>query len=465
MKIFNDKGFWKKTFELALPVAIQNMLTSSFLLVDTLLVSRLGDVSLAAVGMAGQWSWLMTMIIFGICSATGVFVSQYWGVKDKNRIYQTMGIALALGLSVSMIFFAISFLNPGGVIHLFNKEQSVIDEGARYLKIVAFSYPAIAITNVLSVVLRSTEKVRLPMYISAITTVINIFLDYCMIFGKAGFSKMGIRGAALATLIAAWVGVFALILLSFIQRNILITRIKTVFTIPKEQITLFAKRAVPVILNETMWGTGTFIYTLIFSNMGYEYYASVTILKSIENIEYVFFIGLCNACAVMLGKSIGKGEIRRALNDSKRFLIIIPILAVIIGAIAIIIRVPLVNIFDMGDNISELTVKSAKQLIILYSLELPVRTLAFTFIVGIFRAAGDTLTAAKYDLGTLWLCSLPATLIAAYVLKLDFIVCYAIMFVFEDYIKVALCFIKYRKQTWIKPVTKEGKAALSRMKQ
>ncbi|MBQ9518098.1 MAG: MATE family efflux transporter [Eubacterium sp.] len=461
-KILNDKDFWKKTAELALPVAVQNMLTSSFTLVDTLLVSSLGDISLAAVGMAGQWGWLMNMIIFGICSATGVFVSQYWGVKDKKNIHVTMGIALIISLAVSAVFFALSFFAPNSVIHLFNSNKAVIDEGSKYLVIIAFSYPAVAITNILSVVLRSTEKVRLPMYISAITTMLNIGLDYCLIFGNLGFKEMGIGGAALATLISAWVGVFALILLSLADKNIIIAPVKEVFSIRKRNVTAFAKKAIPVILNESLWGGGTFLYTLIFANMGYEYYAAITILKSFENIEYVFFIGLCNASAVMIGKSVGKGEIERGITDAKRFMIIVPSASVIIGIIAIIFRVPLVNIFDMGNNISQLTITTAIQLIVIYSVELPLRTFGYTMIVGVLRAGGDTLSAAKYDLASLWLFSLPATVIAAYVLKLPFIWCYIVMFIFEDYIKLFLTLRRYKSKKWIIPVTEEGKAGLEK---
>ncbi|MBR1531700.1 MAG: MATE family efflux transporter [Eubacterium sp.] len=461
-KLFNDKNFWKKTAGLALPVAMQNMLTSSFTLVDTLLVSRLGDKSLAAVGMAGQWGWLMNMIIFGICSATGVFVSQYWGVKDKKNIHVTMGISLTISLTVSAVFFALSFFAPNSVIHLFNSNRGVIDEGSKYLVIIAFSYPAVAITNILSVVLRSTEKVRLPMYISAITTVLNIGLDYCMIFGNFGFRKMGISGAALATLISAWVGVIVLILLSLAQKNIIIAPVKDVFSIKKQNVAAFSKKAIPVILNESLWGGGTFLYTLIFSNMGYEYYAAITILKSFENIEYVFFIGLCNASAVMIGKSVGKGEIERGLTDSKRFMIIVPAASVLIGIIAIIFRAPLVNIFDMGNNISQLTITTAIQLIVIYSIELPMRTLGYTMIVGILRAGGDTLSAAKYDLASLWLFSLPATVIAAYVLKLPFIWCYIVMFAFEDYIKIFFTIRRYKTKKWILPVTTEGKIGLDK---
>ncbi len=459
-KLLNDKGFWKNALKLAFPVAVQNMLFSSFTLVDTLLVSTLGDVTLAAVGMAGQWSWLMNMIFFGTCSATGVFVAQYWGVKDKVRIRKTMGIALSITLLVSLVFFAVSFCFPAEVIRMFNKDAAVIEAGKGYLKILCFTFPAFAMSNVFSIVLRSTEKPRLPMYVSLVTTLLNIFLDYALISGKFGFPKMGARGAALATLISAWAGIFVMIAVSAVSRNILISSLKAVFGFNSEDLKVFFKRAIPVIANESLWGVGNFIFNLIYANMGYEYYASITILKTFENLSYVLFIGLCSACSVMIGKSVGMGEIERGIKDSKRFLIIIPITAVFVGAIAIIFRAPLVSIFDLGNNISELTINTARLLIIVYSVELPMRSLGFTFIVGILRSGGDTFTAAKLDLGSLWLASLPATLIAAYVFKLPFIVCYIIMYFFEDYIKIILCVNYYKKLKWIKPVTDEGKAAL-----
>ncbi len=459
-KFLNDKRFWRNAFKLAFPVAVQNMLFSSFTLIDTLLVSTLGDVTLAAVGMAGQWSWLMNMIFFGTCSATGVFVAQYWGVKDEERIHKTLGIALSITLFVSFVFFLLSFFLPSQVIGMFNKEQAVISEGGRYLKILALCFPALALSNVFSVVLRSTEKPNLPMFVSLATTLLNIFLDYSLILGKFGMPALGAEGAAIATVIACWLGVVFIVAASLVKRNILISSFKQVFGYKSEDLKVFFKRAIPVIANESLWGAGVFIFNLIYSNMGYEYYASITILKTFENLSYVLFIGMCSACSVMVGKSVGMGEIDRGIKDSKRFLIIIPFVAVFMGAIAIIFRVQLVSIFDLGNNISELTINTARLLIIIYSVELPVRTLGFTFVVGILRSGGDTLTAAKFDLGSMWIFSLPATLIAAYVFKLPFIACYIVMYLFEDYIKIFFCANYYRKLKWIKPVTEEGKAAL-----
>ncbi len=449
--------------KLAIPVAVQNMLFSSFTLVDTLFVSSLGDVSLAAVGMSSQWGMLMNMVLFGICSGTGVFVSQYWGVKDTKSIHKTLGIAITFASVISMLFFAFSFFTPQLVIGLFNKDSGVVSEGTNYLQTIAFVYPALAIGDAMGVVLRSTERVRLPMVNSAITTGVNIFLDYCMIFGKFGFKAMGVRGAALATVISSWLGVVVIVTVSVVQKNILITKFKNVFAYTKNDLKVFFSKAFPVMLNETLWGTGSFIFNLIWSNMGYEYYASITILKTFENIAFVFFVGFDSACSVMIGKSIGGGKIKQAVDDSKRFLIINPIISVIVGAVAIILRSQIVSIFDMGDNISSLTIETAKTLIVIYALSSPVRMVGFSFIVGIFRAGGDTASAAKFDLSAMWLSSLPATLIAAYMLKLPFLVCYAVMFIFEDAVKVLMCYPHYKKQKWIKPVTEEGKAKISNM--
>lgn len=457
--LLNDKIFWKNTLKIAVPVAVQNMLFSSFTLVDTLFVSSLGDVSLAAVGMSSQWGMLMNMALFGICSGTGVFVSQYWGVKDTKSIHKTMGIAMTFATLISTVFFLLSFLAPQIVIGLFNKDAGVVSEGVSYLKTISFVYPALAIGDAMGVVLRSTERVKLPMINSAITTATNIFLDYCMIFGKFGFKAMGVKGAALATVVSSWLGVLIIISVSAVQKNILITKLSNVFAYTKNDLSVFFNKAFPVMLNETLWGTGVFIFNLMWSNMGYEYYASITILKTFENIAFVFFVGFDSACSVMIGKSIGGGKIKQAIDDSKRFLIINPIISVVIGALAIIFKAQIVSIFDMGSNISDLTIETAKMLIIIYSISCPIRMLGFSFIVGIFRAGGDTFSAAKFDLSALWLSSLPATLIAAYVLKLPFLVCYAVMFVFEDVIKVALCLPHYKKLKWIKPVTEEGKSA------
>ena len=464
LKLFKDKGFWKTALKLAVPVALQNMLTSSFTLADTLLVSNLGETALSSVGMVGQWGWLMTMVLVGFSSGTTVFVSQFWGIRDIKRIRSTCGIALISVLAVSGVFSAVSIIAPSYVLRMFNSDAAIINEGVKYLLCVVYSYTAVAITNILSAVLRSVEKVKLPMYVSAFTTVLNIILDYCMIFGKFGFPEMGIKGAAIATSVSAWAGVVLIVTVSLIQKNILIAPPREIFGFSKREFAVFYKKAMPVVFNESMWGLGTFAFNIIFGNMGYEYFASLTILRSFENIAFIFFIGLCSASSVMIGKSVGKGKIERGIEDSKRFAVIVPAAAVIVGIFIFIFRKQLIGIFNLSSNISKVTLDTAMIIMAIYAFELPVRMIPYIQVVGIFRSGGDTVTGVKYDLCTLWFMSLPATLVAVYLLKAPFVVAFAVMYIFEDYAKTALCLRYYRSLNWLKPVTEEGRLALEEFK-
>lgn len=465
IRLFNDKKFWKNAVKLTVPVALQNLLTSSFTLADTLLVSSLGTVALSAVGMIGQWAWLMNMMLVGFCSATSVFISQYWGIQDLKKIRHIGGISIVFSLAVSVLFTVVSIVIPQYVIRIFNSDPEVVAVGAEYLKVVAFSYIPIALTNILAAVLRAVEDVKLPMYASAFTTVLNIFLDYAMIFGKFGFPQMGVRGAALATVISAWLGVVMIVVISLFQKNIIAAESKEFFKFNRVEIKEYLKKAIPIVINESMWGLGTFTYNIIYGNMGYEYFSALTIVRSFENICFVLFIGICSASSVMIGKSIGMGEIKKGIEDSKRFSIIVPVIAAAVSVLIVVFRHQLVSLFNMGSNISQLAIDTAGVMMLIYAIAFPFRMFPYLQIVSIFRSGGDTFTGAKFELICLWLMSVPATLIAVYVFKVPFLVAYAIMYIFEDIPKVICCLKFYFSKKWIKPVTEEGKKALAKLQQ
>ena len=456
-KYFCDAGFWRVALRLAIPIALQNLLISSFSLVDTLMVGQLGDIALSAVGMAGQWSWLLNIALFGVISGTSLYISQYWGVRDIDGIHRTYGIALTSALLISAVFTLLGLFLPGGIVSVFNRDPAIIDAGSAYLSIAALSYPAVAMSNILSTVLRSTERVRLPLVVSGFTAVANALLNYTLIFGKFGVPEMGVRGAALATVISSWMGPLLILLISFCQKNILITSPARLFRFKRAQVGAFYRRAAPIILNESLWGLGTLIFNVIFANLGYEYYAAVTIHKTFENIAFVFFVGFCNACSIMVGKSIGAGKIERGVMDSRRFAMIIPAVSVIAGLLIILFRAQLVSTFNMGGNISELTQRTAQTILLIYALELPMRNIPYIMIVGIFRPGGDTVTGMKLDLFSQWLLSIPATFLAAFVLRLPFVAVFATMYLFEDYLKSFLCLRYFISDRWVKPVTEAGK--------
>lgn len=459
-KYLGDRPFWRVTLTIALPVAIQNVLTSSFQLIDTMMVSRLGDVTLSAVGMAAQWGWLCGLMGFGLCSGMSVFVSQYWGVKDIKGIRRVLGISVDTAILFTLAFLLVASFAPMWVLRLFNKDPNVIRVGSQYLRIVCFSYPAVALTNVLSTVLRNTERVKLPMYVSFITTIANAVVDYGLIFGKFGLPAMGVEGAALATCISSWLGPVLLLVFSAFEKNLLMGPVKELFDFGLADLGHFFSRAMPVVLNETFWGLGMTVLNMIYSNQGYEYYAGMTIFRTFSELNFAFFVGLGNACVIMVGKSIGQGKIERGVSDARRFSVLMPLAGVVIGGLTILLRYPLISIFATGSALSDVTLSTALGVTIFCSIELILRNIPYVQVVGIFRSGGDTLHGMMYDLGSLWLVSIPAALIASQVFHAPFLIVVAAAYIGEDLPKTILCLRHFASMRWLMPVTPEGREGL-----
>ncbi len=463
-KYLGDRPFWQVTLRLAVPIALQNLLTNSFALVDTLMVSRLGDVALSSVGMAGQWNWFMNLLIWGLCGGMNVFVAQYWGVRDLKGIRRTFGMALLSCLILSGVFLTVAKLRPQFVLQLFNKDPAVVETGCMYLTIACLSYPAVALTLVMSNLLRGTERVLLPLSVSAVTTITNALVNYSLIFGKFGMPQMGVAGAAIGTCVSAWLGPVLLLLFSIGRGSLLTGPVKELFSFRAEHLKAFFIKAMPVVLNEGMWALGIVTLNMIYSNMGYEYYAGMTVFKTIGDLAFSFYAGLGSACVVMVGKSIGKGKIQRGLEDALRFTILMPITGLIVGGATILLRHPLISLFSTGDSLSATALSTALAVTIFCSAEIPLRNMSYVQVVGVFRSGGDTTMGMLLDLGSIWLVSIPAALLASQVFHAPFFVVVVVAYLFEDIPKDILCLLHFKSKKWLKPVTSEGKAGLEEYK-
>ncbi len=451
---FGTREFWKNALTLGIPIAMQNLLMSSFTLVDTIMIGQLGDIPLSAVGMAGQWSWLMGLVMFGLNSGSAVFISQYWGAGDRKGIKNIFGLMLVNTVSVGILFMICGLVLPEQIIMLFNDTPEVVKEGASYLRVAAFSYIGVALNNSFSTLLRSTENVRLPMYASGASTLVNALLNYSFIFGFGPIPAMGVPGAALATVISSWVSPLFVIIVSIKQKNILVMKPPECFGFSRKLIGRFYRISTPVIFNESLWGLGMVIFNIIYGRLGYENYAAVTIHRTVEGICFVFFVGLCNACCVMVGKSIGSGDIVRAKNDSRRFMSVMPIVSFAVGMILILLRPGIITLFNLQGKLTEQTISSAMGIMMVYGLEIAIRNVGYIGVVGIFRSGGDTTSGVKYDLLCQWCISLPLTLIAAFVLDIPFVLVYLVTLLGEDIAKSILCIRHFKSYKWIKPLAK-----------
>ena len=277
LRTLADRGFWHMILPLALPITLQNLLTSSFQIVDTLMVGQLGDTVIASVGVAGQIAFFINILFYGITAGGSVFIAQFWGARDRRSIRQIYGLMLALTLPVAGIFIlGCSFAAPR-LISLFTDEAELIETGARYLRIACWSYLGVGLNQVFAVLLRSTEEVRLPMLTGIVSVQLNAAANYVLIFGKLGLPAMCVEGAAWATVVSAVVGPVLLFGFSMIRRNMLRASIREMYSFNAAFAGRYFRRALPVLCNEGLWSLGILSYNAVYGRMGADNYAALTI--------------------------------------------------------------------------------------------------------------------------------------------------------------------------------------------
>ena len=448
-KMLRDKEYWRLVLALALPIALQNLLSSSLAMVDNLMIGRLGDIAVGAVGVSAQIAQLVNIFLFGITSGGTIFVAQYWGKKDMEGIRRTYGLVMVCCSAVSLCAALLISLFPEVILGFYTNSDLIIAEGAKYLRIAAFSYVGIAVNLGFCTVLRSTEQVRLPVISNLISVLINVFFNAVLIFGYLGFPRLEIRGAAIATVIASLVNPLFIFTVSYCKKYILRARLKEMFTFPKGFIGKFASVSLPVFLNEAMWAMGVAGVNMVYGRMGESNIAALTITRTVENLAFVLIIGLCNACGVMIGKCIGKEENEKALIYAKRFTLLVPCVCLLIGSAIILLRAPILSLFSLSKE----ALHAAMWLLLIFGLEMPLRNVPFIAIVGIFRAGGDTKRGMLYDIIFLWSLSLPVAVLLGLVLKWEFLLVYPLVLLVEDIPKTFFCVRYILSGKWLHSVT------------
>ena len=457
LKRFFDRTFWMAMLPLAIPIALQNLLMTSFRLVDTLMVGRLGDVSIAAVGLAGWASFLVELLAFGMSSGAAVFLAQYHGAGNREGIQKTYGMMLLFMVPMGLVFTIGVGLFPEFVMKLFTEDAALIAEGARYLRFACVSYVSISVNLAFSTLLRCTEKVKIPMWTSGFSAALNAALNYIFIFGAFGLPAMGVAGAGLATAISSLANPVLMFAISAAQKNVLITPLRRMFAL-KGFFREFWSRALSVLLNEMFWSFAIIGVNMVLGRMGTDNYAALTVERTIEGLVFVFFVGICNACNILVGKSIGAGNIEQGKHYAKRFLAFAPLLGAITGLMILVLRHPLVGLFDLSSAASQ----TAKTLLLIFSIDACVRYIPYIEVVGIFRAGGDTRVGLITDVVSHYGFILPAVILAGLMFKQSFLTTYIIMLAVDDVSKLLITIPYFHSMRWIKPITLPANAAISR---
>lgn len=447
--MLKDKPFWKTLISLVFPIAFQNLLSSSLAIVDNVMVGRLGDdVAVAAVGEAAQVAMLVNMGFFGLTAGGVVFAAQYWGSRNMDGIKRVYGLVLLTCLTLAVAAATVVGVFPHVVLSIYTNSAPIIELGSRYLRIAAFSYIGIGLNLAFGAILRSVEQVKLPMIANLVSVLVNVFFNAALIFGLWGFPKLGVQGAAVATVIASFINPLIVFGVSFLKRNLLRCPLREMFRFPAGFVGNFFKISFPVFLNESLWALGVAALNVVFGRMGESNIAALTIARTVENLAYVLLIGMCNACAVMIGKRIGEGNLGLAKVYAKRFTVLVTSVCVVVGALIIALRKPILSLFIL----SEPAYAAAMWLLLFYGAELPIRNMPYVTIVGIFRAGGDTRTGVIYDMSFLWGVAVPVAIILGLIVKIEFLPLYLILLLCEDVPKATLCVRHMLSNKWIRAV-------------
>ncbi|MCT4593603.1 MAG: MATE family efflux transporter [Anaeromicrobium sp.] len=444
----DSKSFYKLLFKVAFPIMIQYFITSSVNMMDSFMIGKLGEEAVAALGISNQYFFMFNLLMMGICSGCNVLIAQFWGKEDVNSIRRVLGVSLVLGISTSIVFLIGGTFFNENIIYLFNKSNVVISLGKDYLTIVSMSYVFTAISLSYGIGSRGVQQTVVPMVCSSVAFVLNVVFNYGLIFGNLGMPALGIKGAAMATLIARVVEMVLIICLIYGKGHVLKASFKTLIDFDRGFFKRVMDVTIPVIINEICWGLGIVIYAIIYGNMGTRSMAAVQICTSIQNMFLIVLFAMANGACAIVGTEVGRGDYDKSKYYSKKLLETTLVLSVIIGIILVISSKYVLKIYNVSDEVY----MNAYYMIVITSIVLPARFIGGILIVGILRGGGDTKYVLRVEFMTMWFIGVPLCLIGAILFKLRIYEVYMLV-TLEEVVKCVVSFTRYKSGKWIKNLT------------
>ncbi|MCJ7519955.1 MAG: MATE family efflux transporter [Anaerolineaceae bacterium] len=439
-----DKNFLSRLVRLGLPIMLQNLFGVLGNSVTTLMTGKLGDVPIAAAGLSNQLYFILSLVQFGVSSGASIFTAQFWGNRDRESVLKALGISLTLGAGVGALFMVIALFFPYSFLSLFTKDQEVIPIAASLLKIAGFSFLVTPVVITYSFILRSTGNVRLPMLVSTVGVGLNTLLGYGLIFGKLGFPNLGVNGAAAANLIARVVECLVLVWLVYRLKTPLAAPLRQLFSFDQAFLKRVLHRILPVMTNELIWSLGITAYAAIYARLGTEAYAAVAIKDTIENLIFVPFIGIANACAILVGNTIGAGKKEAAQGFVMQSVKINFGIGLLLGLLLGLGRHIIISYF----NIEDVTRGFAENLVLVLASTLWIRACNVLFFIGMMRSGGDIRFAIRMDVGSMWLLGVPLALLAAFIFQLPVYFVYLAVMA-EEAFKFFMSVWRYKSKRWI----------------
>ena len=436
--------FFHSVCALAIPVALQSMLQASFSIVDQIMIGQLGSVSVAGVGLAGKFASIYSVVVSAVGAVAGIMISQYLGQENRQEVKRSFYLNLWIAFGIAALFSIFCMMVPGQIMGLYTKDPKTRQAAAGYLLIIAGTFLPMAGATLVSTLLRCMEKAKLPLYASIASAVLNTGLNYILIFGKCGFSPMGAKGAAIATVISQYVNLVLMMWMMKGQDFRFGKSSSNEKSAGRFHWKQYLAMLLPILVCEVVWSLGENVYAGIYGHMGTESTAAMTLINPIQGLMIGALCGLSQAAGVIIGKKLGNREYDEAYEASKKLLLYGMIGSVVLSVVIVLTASVYVEIYQVETSVKQLTT----QILYAYALVAPFKVLNMILGGGIIRSGGKTKYVMAIDMIGTWGFGVPLGLLAAFVFKLAIPYVYFILSL-EECVRFGISLFVLRRKSWM----------------
>lgn len=449
-----DKEFYKKMTMIAIPISLQQLITVGINLMDTIMLSSMGDAQLSASSLAGQFITLFQICCMGIGMGANVLTSRYWGMQDKHSLKQAITIMLRVCAIFITAFTLVTLVCPELIMRLYTGETEIIYYGVKYLNWMVLTYLCMGLSLTCTIVLRSVGQVKIPLTCSIIAFFVNVFFNWVFIFGKLGMPRMEIEGAALGTVIAR---IFELVFICgyffFIDQRIQY-RFKDLTMKCKNLLSEYLRISIPVLISDALLALGNNAVAMVMGRVGSAFVAANSVTTVVQQLSSVLTQGISNASGIITGHTMGQGNYEKAQKQGYTFLALGTIIGLVAGIFILCIKNPVINYYSISEEAKEI----AHSLMIAVSLIMVFQSANSILTKGVLRAGGDTKFLMAGDILFLWVASIPLGILAGLVFHWSSFWIYTMLKI-DQIIKCIWCYFRLRSGKWMKKINssiKEG---------
>ena len=415
-RTIDNRRYFSKLLKIGIPVVFQNFIVIGLNLIDTIMIGKLGEEQLAAIGASNQVYFIFSISLFVFLCGSAVYTTQYYGAGSRDGVKKMLGISLLSSLILAVISLLIALIFAPEILSLFSRSENVISFGTKYLRIACFSYLFCASSMVFSYNSRAVQDLNGITTINFLALCVNAILNYVLIYGKMGLPELGVSGAAIATLIARALEAFVIwVFIQTKEGHWLKGSLKQYFSFSKNLFINVMKMSLPVMVTESIWSGSMALIFAAYGMIGTVALATAQIANVATEMLQCFYFGVGNSTAMIIGEYVGKKELDSAYESGYKALRLTWFLNVILGVILVMIAKPITGFYDFNPETNALIIKT----ITVMAVVMAPKMIAYMYIVGILRAGGDTVFCMKLEIIFTLFLQVPMAFFGVLVLKLS----------------------------------------------